>query len=153
MDNRQRQRPTAPVRRKAPSSFEDAWHLPEERRQPRRPNLNRKDARDIYGKDRIEAEKAVERQMAKSEVAQDRQRAAYQAAVREKRIAELSLEVSGIHPSDDDILKKIRKLYKDDPEGFDSDYGLMKERGETPQEWYDQMFDQVKKRITNEQLT
>ncbi|KZR73514.1 hypothetical protein [Prochlorococcus marinus] len=53
--------------------------------------------------------------------------------------------VSGINPIDNDILKKIKKLYKDDPEGFESDYNLMKERGESPQEWYDQMFDQVSK--------
>ena len=53
--------------------------------------------------------------------------------------------VSGINPIDNDILKKIKKLYKDDPEGFESDYNLMKERGESPQEWYDQMFDQVGK--------
>ena len=53
--------------------------------------------------------------------------------------------VSGLNPIDNDILKKIKKLYKDDPDGFDSDYNLMKERGESPQEWYDQMFDQVGK--------
>ena len=53
--------------------------------------------------------------------------------------------VSGLNPIDNDILKKIKKLYKDDHDGFDSDYNLMKERGESPQEWYDQMFDQVGK--------
>ena len=53
--------------------------------------------------------------------------------------------VSGINPIDNDILKKIKKLYKDDPDGFESDYNLMKERGESPQEWYEQMFDQVGK--------
>ena len=52
-------------------------------------------------------------------------------------------KMSSIHPSDDTILKKIREMYKDDPEGYESDYGLMKERGETPQEWLDQMHDQV----------
>ena len=51
--------------------------------------------------------------------------------------------VSGMNPVDNDILKKIKKLYKDDPDGYESDLNLMKERGETPQEWYDQMFDQV----------
>ena len=53
--------------------------------------------------------------------------------------------VSGLNPIDNDLLKKIKKLYKDDPEGYESDYNLMKERGESPQEWYDQMFDQVSK--------
>ena len=51
--------------------------------------------------------------------------------------------VAAIHPSDEKLLKKIKKLYRDDPEGFESDYRIHQQSGETMLEWYEQFFDQV----------
>ena len=55
-----------------------------------------------------------------------------------------SLKIAKGRKLNDDLARKvIRNYYRDDPGGYKSDLKIFKERGETLQEWAEQILDEL----------